>query len=127
MTLQSQLLDLQSRVSRLELKGRPKVDFLRLLLPAEAKRWRQRVDAALAADPADPEEAAYEAQIWMAQQHFDAVPAVEQDHIETRAAIYIMYLEGVFGPTYDGTGTPTTDQLTAIARADRVSAFLPPE
>lgn len=127
MTIQSQLSALDTRVSRLELKGRPKVDFLRLLLPAEAKRWRQRVDAALAADPADPEEAAYEAQIWMAQQHFDAVPAVEQDHAETQAAIYVMYLEGVFGPPFDGEGTPTTDQLDAIARADRVAAFLLPE
>ena len=32
MTIQSQLSALDTRVSRLELKGRPKVDFLRLLL-----------------------------------------------------------------------------------------------
>jgi hypothetical protein len=127
MTLKSQIEAIATRVSKLEHEGDPKVEFLRRLLPAEAKRWQRRVDAALAADPADPAEAEYEAQIWMAQQIFNAVPAVERSHPETQAAIYIMYVEGVFGPVFNGEGEPTEAERTAIARADRVAAGLPPE
>ncbi|WP_270374997.1 hypothetical protein [Marinicauda sp. Alg238-R41] len=127
MTLEDQILAISERVSALELKGMPKVDFLRCLLPIEKKRWQQRIEAAYAADPANPEEAAYEAALWNAAQHFNAVPAIEMDHAETQAAVYIMYIEGAFGPYFDGEGEPTSDQIAAIARADRVAAGLLPQ
>lgn len=93
------------------------LEFLRLLRPVQIGRWRRRVKAALEADP--PTE--MDDVIVAADQHFAAAKAVDMGHDETQAACYIMYAEGAFGPFYDGTGSPSSEQLSAIAEADRVA------
>lgn len=92
------------------------LEFLRLLRPEQTGRWRRRVKAALDAEtPTEMDDV-----IVAADQHFSATKAVEMEHPDTKAALYIMYAEGAFGPFYDGTGEPSPEQLEAIAEADRV-------
>lgn len=92
------------------------LEFMRLLRPDQIGRWRRRVKAALEAEtPTEMDDV-----IVAADQHFSAAHAIEMEHPDTKAAIYIMYAEGAFGPFYDGTGEPTAEQLAAIEEADRV-------
>ncbi|EAP89181.1 hypothetical protein OA2633_00270 [Oceanicaulis sp. HTCC2633] len=98
------------------------LQFLRLLRPVQTGRWRRRVKAALEADPVT----AMDDVIVAADQHFAAAQAVEMDHADTQAALYVMYVEGAFGPYFDGTGEPSPEQLAAIAEADRVAAAIEP-
>ena len=113
--------DLAREVAALRAQNTPPagishLEFLRLLRPEQTGRWRRRVKAALEADtPSLMDDV-----IVAADQHFQMSKAIEMDHSDTQAAVYIMYAEGAFGPVFDGTGEPSPEQLYAISEADRV-------
>jgi hypothetical protein len=98
---------------------------MHLLTDGENDIWIALVDEAEQTAPAS--RTAAQKAILRAWRHFTLAEYIHRTAPETQGGVYLLYLSGVFGPPFDGTGTPTTDQLAAIARADRVAAFLLPE
>ncbi|WP_420433013.1 hypothetical protein [Hyphobacterium sp.] len=110
-------------------KGVSQLDFSRKFLRREqAKRWMATVLRARRAVEADTATAVQE-EIALAYEHFTQTDGIDFNSPDVQAAIYVMYIEGAFGPVYDpATGVPpTTDEQFAIDEAARMAAGIPYE
>lgn len=95
--------------------------FLRLLTASQVGRWERRKKAALeATTPSEMDDV-----VLQGDRLFSSTPSFNLLDPISQAVVYVMYVNGVFGPFFDGTGTPTQEQLDAIAEADRVAAGEP--
>lgn len=98
---------------------------MHLLTAVENDIWIALVDEAEQTAPASRTDA--QKAILRAWRHFTLAEYIHRTAPETQGGVYLLYLSGVFGLPFDGDGTPTEDQIAAIARHGRVAAFLLPE